>query len=104
MRRFKLATGLRPTEYAQQIRVEKARELLEHTRISVDQIAWTVGYGDSSAFRRIFQRVTGLAPAEYRRRFGVASDELTARAGTRSHGLTVKSKKGADLGPPPSTG
>lgn len=104
MRRFKLATGLRPTEYAQQIRVEKARELLEHTRISVDQIAWTVGYGDSSAFRRIFQRVTGLAPADYRRRFGVASDELTAPAGARAHSLTEKSKKRADLGPPPSTG
>ncbi|MET1756072.1 helix-turn-helix domain-containing protein [Novosphingobium sp. RD2P27] len=74
LRRFKQATGFRPTEYAQQIRVAKAREALELTRTPVDQIAWQVGYGDTSAFRKIFHRVAGLAPAEYRRRFGVASD------------------------------
>lgn len=80
LRRFKQATGLRPTEYAQQICVAKAREALELTRTSVDQIAWDAGYGDSSAFRRIFQRVTGVAPAEYRRRFGVASEAMAALA------------------------
>ncbi|OWK27863.1 GlxA family transcriptional regulator [Sphingomonas mucosissima] len=80
LRRFKQATGLRPTEYAQQIRVAKAREALELTRTPVDQIAWHVGYGDASAFRRIFQRVTGLGPAEYRRRFGVASERSVALA------------------------
>lgn len=71
LRRFKNATGLRPTEYAQQIRVAKAREALERTRKPVEQIAWQVGYGDPSTFRKLFQRVTGLAPHEYRRRFGV---------------------------------
>ncbi|MFH5927288.1 helix-turn-helix domain-containing protein [Roseomonas xinghualingensis] len=38
----------------------------------VEQIAWQVGYEDPSAFRKLFRRVTGLAPAEYRRRFGIA--------------------------------
>jgi transcriptional regulator GlxA family with amidase domain len=76
LRRFKQATGLRPTEYAQQIRIAKAREALELTRKPVDQIAWHVGYGDSSAFRKVFQRVTGVAPAEYRRRFGVVSQAV----------------------------
>ncbi|SHF93799.1 Transcriptional regulator GlxA family, contains an amidase domain and an AraC-type DNA-binding HTH domain [Kaistia soli DSM 19436] len=69
-RRFLKATGLRLTEYAQHIRVAKAREQLETSRRSIEQIAWDVGYGDVSAFRRIFQRLTGLAPADYRRRFG----------------------------------
>lgn len=72
-RRFKAATEHRPTEYAQQIRISKARESLELTRRPVEQIAWDVGYGDPSAFRKLFQRVTGLAPADYRKRFGVAS-------------------------------
>jgi transcriptional regulator GlxA family with amidase domain len=80
LRRFKQATGFRPTEYAQQIRVAKAREALELTRTPVGQIAWHAGYGDSSAFRRIFQRVTGVAPAEYRRRFGVASEAVVGLA------------------------
>ncbi len=72
LRRFKKATGLRPTEYIQQVRIAKAREALELTRQPVEQVAWQVGYRDPSAFRKLFQRVTGLAPAEYRRRFGVA--------------------------------
>src|SRR5690606_1404305 len=43
LRRFKAATGLRPTEYVQQIRVAKAREALELTRRPVEQIAWEIG-------------------------------------------------------------
>ena len=72
LRRFKAATGLRPTEYVQQIRIARAREALELTRRPVEQIAWEIGYGDPSAFRKLFNRITGLPPAEYRRRFGVA--------------------------------
>jgi transcriptional regulator GlxA family with amidase domain len=73
LRRFRKATGLRPTEYAQQIRIAKAREVLESSRRPIEQIAWEVGYGDPSAFRKLFQRITGLAPNDYRRRFGVAA-------------------------------
>ena len=73
LRRFRRATNLRPTEYAQQIRVAKAREALELSRRPIEQIAWDVGYGDPSAFRKLFQRVTGLAPTDYRRRFGIAA-------------------------------
>ncbi|KAA2211545.1 GlxA family transcriptional regulator [Teichococcus oryzae] len=72
LRRFKKATGLRPTEYGQQIRIAKAREALERTRRPVEQIAWQTGYGDPSTFRKLFHRVTGLSPQEYRRRFGIA--------------------------------
>ncbi|WP_416356631.1 GlxA family transcriptional regulator [Aureimonas phyllosphaerae] len=71
LRHFKRATGLRPTEYAQSVRIAKAREELEHTRRPIDQIAWDVGYGDPSAFRKLFVRLTGLGPTEYRRRFFV---------------------------------
>jgi len=78
LRRFRKATGLRPTEYAQQIRIAKAREALELSRRPVEQIAWEVGYGDPSAFRKLFQRITGLAPTDYRRRFGVAAQYLRA--------------------------
>jgi transcriptional regulator GlxA family with amidase domain len=70
LRRFQLATGLRPTEYCQQLRAAKARELLELTNRSVDQIAWEVGYQDPSAFRKVFNKMVGLSPTDYRRRFG----------------------------------
>lgn len=71
LRRFRAATGLKPTEYTQKLRVGKARELLEFTNRPVDQIAWSVGYEDPGAFRKVFNKVTGLPPGDYRRRFGV---------------------------------
>lgn len=79
LRRFKAATGLRPTEYSQCVRTEKARELLQFTRRSIDQIAWSVGYEDATAFRRIFSRLVGLSPGEYRKRFA-ADDEVAVAA------------------------
>lgn len=71
LRRFQKATGLRPTEYLQLLRVGKARELLEQSDLAVEEIAWRVGYEDTGAFRKVFQRVMGLTPGEYRRRFSV---------------------------------
>ena len=70
LRRFRAATGLKPTEYAQHLRVGKARELLEFTNRPVDQIAWSVGYEDPGAFRKVFHRIVGLSPGDYRNRFG----------------------------------
>jgi len=69
LRRFKAATGMKPIEYAQHLRMDKARELLQFTKRPVDQVAWTVGYEDAAAFRRLFQRLIGLSPGDYRRRF-----------------------------------
>ena len=71
LRRFLRATGLRPTEYLQHLRVGKARELLERSDRSVDEVAASVGYEDTGAFRKVFARVLGLSPSEYRRRFAV---------------------------------
>ena len=71
LRRFRNATGLKPTEYCQHLRVGKARQMLEFTNGTIDHIAWTVGYQDPSAFRATFKKITGLAPSDYRNRFGV---------------------------------
>lgn len=72
LRRFQRATGQSPTEYLQQLRVSRARDLLETTVAGIDEIAGRVGYGDPSAFRKLFHRTVGLTPGEYRRRFAVS--------------------------------
>ncbi len=69
LRRFQKATGFTPIAYVQHLRVGKARELLEASDRSIDEIACQVGYEDTGAFRKVFQRVMGLTPGEYRRRF-----------------------------------
>jgi transcriptional regulator GlxA family with amidase domain len=78
LRRFRAASGLKPTEYCQHLRVGKAREMLEFSNGTIDHIAWTVGYQDPGAFRAIFKKITGLAPSDYRARFGVTPNPKPA--------------------------
>lgn len=68
-RRFKEATGYTPLAYLQTLRLEKAKQLLETTRMSLDSITFAVGYEDSNSFRRLFQQRVGLLPAAYRKKF-----------------------------------
>lgn len=69
LRRFHRATGLNPTEYVQHFRMNKAREALEFSTRSVEEIGTAVGYQDISAFRNIFKKIIGIPPSEYRYRF-----------------------------------
>ncbi|GGE30477.1 AraC family transcriptional regulator [Halopseudomonas oceani] len=70
LRRFQRATGMTTTEYCQRLRVGRAQELLQFDKASVERVAWEVGYSDAGAFRKVFTRIVGLSPGEYRRRFG----------------------------------
>lgn len=70
LRRFRKATGMTTTDYCQRLRVGRARELLQTSRLPIERVAWEVGYADPGAFRKVFTRVVGLTPGAYRRRFG----------------------------------
>lgn len=71
LRRFQDAVGTSPVQYAQQLRIERAKALLESTRLSLDDIAERCGYGDVSTFSKTFKRRAQLTPREYRIRFGL---------------------------------
>lgn len=73
LRRFRKATGMTSSEYGQRLRVGKACELLQFSALTVEQIAWEIGYSDASAFRKIFARFIGLTLGDYRQRFGSSS-------------------------------
>lgn len=81
-RRFGRATGLTPVAYLQQLRVDRAKALLETSDTPVDQVGWRVGYEDTAHFRRLFKRVTSLPPGEYRRKFRLP--EAAAAPGARA--------------------
>ncbi len=80
LRRFRAATGLRPIEYCQQVRIARARDMLETTTTAIDQVGWRVGYDDPASFRRLFVKLTGLTPGDYRRRFGTRQTSATGRS------------------------
>lgn len=72
LRRFQKATAINPTEYCQRLRIAKSRELLERSYLSIEQVAWQSGYDDSNAYRKIFRKILGISPSEYRMRFSIA--------------------------------
>ncbi len=77
-RHFQQATGMRPMDYVQNVRLEEAKQLLESSDDPVESVAAAVGYEDASFFSRLFRRRVGLTPAQYRRRFGGLRAALAA--------------------------
>lgn len=69
LRRFTKATGITPSEYLQKLRVQRACDLLESSTTTFEQITYKVGYEDVSAFRKVFIKIMGLTPKEFRGRF-----------------------------------
>lgn len=72
-RRFRHATGNSVVEYQQRVRVESAKQQLEHTRKTVAEVMYEVGYSDAKAFRDIFAKHCGMSPLSYRDRYGASS-------------------------------
>lgn len=69
IRRFNTALGMPPNAYLQSVRIERARKMLEESDFNVESVMNKIGYEDSSSFRRLFKKKTGLTPTEYRNRF-----------------------------------
>lgn len=63
---FKQQTGLSPSFYLRNTRIQRAKELLVTTNFSVMEIAVMVGYSSNSTFMRAFHNVTGMTPKAYR--------------------------------------
>jgi transcriptional regulator GlxA family with amidase domain len=66
-RRVDKVTGLSPIRFLQRLRIEAATEMIETTKLPVEEIARRVGYADPSALRRIMRREGGLRPSNVRR-------------------------------------
>ena len=65
-RTFKQATGLTFMDYLSRFRIEKAKVLLSDKRLRISEIAYEVGFQTISHFNRIFRRLVGFSPTEYR--------------------------------------
>lgn len=79
-RRFRHATGMSPIEFVQRLRVEKAKEMIEHGATDMEALGEAVGYRDTVSFRRVFGRLVGMTPAQYRRRYALPPPLMAASA------------------------
>ena len=54
------------TSYLTQYRIKEAKKMLSQPTVNVKEIGRAVGYGDSNYFAKVFKRITGQSPTEYR--------------------------------------
>jgi transcriptional regulator GlxA family with amidase domain len=66
-RAFRAELGLLPAEYYKRLKLQRARDLLEHSAMSVREIGLASGYASFSAFVRAFRTVHGKTPRQMRR-------------------------------------
>jgi len=63
---FKKATGLSPNQYYLNIRLNKAKELLNSTSLNINEIAYHTGFDSIFYFSKLFKRKNGISPKDYR--------------------------------------
>ena len=63
---FKTAMGINLMDYIHQVRVDKAKELLKNTDMTVEQISVEVGCSGGAVLRRLFKKCEGISPIQYK--------------------------------------
>ena len=76
IRVFTRETGEPPASFVQRIRVEKARQLLENSMLSIEQVAEESGFGTTETMRRRFLNALGTSPSEYKARFAKRTNQF----------------------------
>ncbi len=69
---FKKKTGLSFSTYLQNVRLEKAKNMLLHSDQKLHEISAAIGIGNVKYFCRLFKNYTGVTPTEYKRQFQIS--------------------------------
>lgn len=64
---FKKHTGYTPIQYLNKIRIDQAKLLLRSTTLSIAEVSAESGFSDSFYFARVFSKITGMSPRDYRK-------------------------------------
>jgi transcriptional regulator GlxA family with amidase domain len=63
---FKQQTGESPNQYHLNLRLDKARELLNTTNLNVTEVAYNLGFESVFYFSKLFKKKNGISPKSYR--------------------------------------
>ena len=69
---FKQETGMGFQDYLTMLRINRAKELLRSTNLSISEVCYQVGYQDIRTFNRVFKRVAALRPGEFKKLYGTS--------------------------------
>lgn len=81
---FRKATGIPFVEYVGRVRVEKAKNLLVNPQLRISEIAFEVGFQSLSQFNRVFRRIAGASPRDYRHALPGSEKPLENRKNAQS--------------------
>ena len=73
---FKNKTSYTFLDFLTLYRVRAAISLLEETELKVYEIAYTIGYTDAKYFSKVFQKIVGVKPTEYRNGYQLSEDNI----------------------------
>ncbi|MBD2020578.1 helix-turn-helix transcriptional regulator [Leptolyngbya sp. FACHB-36] len=65
-RLFKQSTSVTPHQYLTQCRIDRAKQLLQTTQLTITEIAFAVGLTNHSSFTRLFRQYVGVSPKVFR--------------------------------------
>lgn len=66
---FKKETGKTISEYIVDVRIEKSKDYLKDNRLKLFEVARNVGYSEANYYAKVFKKLVGLTPSEYREKF-----------------------------------
>lgn len=102
VRRFRAETGLPPGRWLTRQRLARARNLLESTDLTVDTIAYEIGFATAASLRQHLNAELGVSPLAYRRTFRAAASAARPQAGDRAPAQDrTRAGDGTPAGPGP---
>ena len=69
---FKRATGMTFTQYLSMVRIAKAKKLLSNPQARITEVAYEAGFASLTHFNRMFRRIAGQSPTDFRRQISAA--------------------------------
>lgn len=68
--KLKSIVGMSPNDFVRSLRLKRAQEMMENSKLSISEISASVGFNDQRYFSRVFKKETGYTPTEFRNRVG----------------------------------
>lgn len=77
--KIKSLVGMSPSDFLRRLRMQRAEELIEKSKMNFSQIAYSVGFSDPKYFTKCFKKETGMTPSDFRQQARRQSAEPAAR-------------------------